>query len=222
MKAITMILSIVESPKGTNLMEKLNKKNIRLHIQIVGYGTAPTEMLDIFGIGSERKDVIFSFANETIIQDLMLNFGETFSSYSKYKGLMMIIRLTSMNRIIASILNYHLEDINIEGEERKMKNKHHHTLIMINVNQGTSDEVMEVARKHGATGGTIIKGRIANTDQLNEFTSNEIQEEREMLIILAPTQISHTIMENVNQQYGFHSEAQGIIWSIPIEKTYKI
>lgn len=222
MKAITMILSIVESPKGTKLMEKLNQKNIRLHIQSVGYGTAPTEMLDIFGIGSERKDVIFSFANETIIQDLMLNFGETFSSYSKYKGLMMIIRLTSMNRIIASILNYHLEDINIEGEERKMKNKHHHTLIMINVNQGTSDEVMEVARKHGATGGTIIKGRIANTDQLNEFTSNEIQEEREMLIILAPTQISHIIMENVNQQYGFHSEAQGIIWSIPIEKTYKI
>ncbi|MGN1344153.1 MAG: hypothetical protein ACI4U3_06195 [Traorella sp.] len=220
MKAIMMILSIVESPRGKKLIEKLISKNIILHFQTLGYGTAPTEMMDIFGIGSERKDVLLSFANEDIIQDLMINFQENFSSYSKYKGYMMIIRLSSMNRLTATILNQH-EKITNEGEE-KMKNQHHQTLIMISINEGISDEVMEVARKYGASGGTIIKGRLSNIDKLSELTSIQFQEERELIFILAPTKTSHEIMENVNQHFGLNSKAQQILWSIPVEKTYKI
>lgn len=221
-KPIMMLLSIVESPQGKKLMDKLNNMNITMHMQSVGHGTAPTEMMDIFGLGNNTKDVIFSFATKDRIQNLMLNFGDNFSSYSKYKGLMMVLSLSSMNRLVAGILNQNNVEIQIEGEEKKMKNTHSHTIVMISVVHGYSDEVMEVAKKAGATGGTVINGRFVESEALNELALVDGNEEREILFILAPVGVGHQIMKDVNQEYGFKSKANGILWTVPVEKAYKI
>lgn len=222
MKRIMMLLSIVESGKGKKLMETLNNKNIQMHFQSVGQGTAPTEMMDFFGLGSNQKDVIFSFASESIIKNMMNNFADNFSSYSKYKGLMMVLSLSSMNRLIAGILNHNVDELQIEGEETKMKNTNNHNLVMIAVAQGYTDEVMEVAKRAGATGGTVIKGRLAENEKLRELANINIADEREIIFILAPKAVSHRIMEDVNKEYGLKSEAHGILWTVPIDKAYKI
>ena len=221
-KPIMMLMSIVESPKGQKLMDKLNEMNINMHIQSVGHGTAPTEMMDIFGLGNDTKDVIFSFATKDKIQNLMLNFGDNFSSYSRYKGLMMVLSMTSMNRLVAGILNQNNEDMHLEGEDKKMKNTHSHTIVMISVVSGYSEEVMEVAKRAGATGGTVINGRFVETDALSELANVDGNEEREVLFILAPVAVGHKIMEDVNKEYGFKSKAHGIMWTVPVEKAYKI
>ena len=222
MKRVMMLVSIVESGKGKGLMDTLTEKNIQMHFQSVGQGTAPTEMMDIFGLGSNRKDVIFSFASESVIKKMMLHFGDNFSSYSKYKGLMMVLSLSGMNRLIAGILNHNIEDMDIEGEESKMKNTHNHNLVMIAVAQGYTDEVMEVAKRAGATGGTVIKGRLAENEKISELANIEISDEREIIFILAPNAVSHQIMEDVNREYGLKSDAHGVLCAIPIDKAYKI
>ena len=222
LKRVMMLLSIVESGKGKELIETLNEKNISLHFQSVGQGTAPTEMMDIFGLGSNRKDVIFSFANETIIKNLMLHFGDNFSSYSKYKGLMMVLGLSSMNRLIVGLLNHNVMDVDTEGEESKMKNSHNHSLVMIAVEQGYTDEVMEVAKRAGATGGTVIKGRLAENERISELANIQIADEREIIFILAPNAVSQQIMDEVNKVYGLKSDAHGILWTVPVDKAYKI
>ena len=57
-KKVMMMLSIVEAEKGHKLIELLEKQEIKMNMQIVGYGTAPTEMMDIFGLGSNDKDIM--------------------------------------------------------------------------------------------------------------------------------------------------------------------
>jgi hypothetical protein len=54
----------------------------------------------------------------------------------------------------------------------------------------------------GATGGTVIKGRLAESEKLNAITEMELQEERESIIILAPADVSARILEDVNEKYG--------------------
>ena len=103
-----------------------------------------------------------------------------------------------------------------------MKNQHHNNLIIISVNEGYADNVMQTARKAGATGGTIIKGRLADTELIAELENTEIDEEREILVILAPLKTSKQIMEDVNREFGINSKANGIITAIPTEKAYKI
>ena len=65
-------------------MKYLKEQNIRMHYQCVGLGTAPTEIKDIFGIGSRDKDIIISLAAEEKVKEMMADFGNRFSSYSEY------------------------------------------------------------------------------------------------------------------------------------------
>lgn len=216
-----LLLSIVERDKGKKLIKELENLNIRVNFQTVGLGTAPTEMMDIFGLGTNDKDIIISLGSETVVEDMMSNFGTAFESHSRFGGLMIILKVSAINRILTEILDFN-NCKNIEKGNGAMKNEHHNNLIIISVNEGYSDDVMQVARKAGATGGTVIKGRLADVEQLAELGKAGIDGEREILCILAPLNTSRQIMNDVNKEFGITSDANGILFAVPTEKAYKI
>lgn len=220
-KRLMMLLSIVELDKGKKLRKELKNNNIRMNFQTVGTGTAPTEMMDIFGLGTTDKDVVISLAAESDIRNMMANFGDTFSSHSKYGGIMIILEISAAGRVLTEILNFN-NGKNTEKGTVTMKNEHHNNLIVISVNQGYTEDVMHVARKAGATGGTVIKGRLPDNEQFAEFGKIQADEEREIIFILAPLETSKRIMEDVNKEFGLTSAANGILFAVPAEKAYKI
>ncbi len=220
-KRIMALLSIVERDKGTKLIKVLESLHIRMNFQCVGFGTAPTEMMDIFGLGSNDKDIIISLAAQNTVEDMMSNFGTSFASHTKFGGLMIILNTSAAGRVLSELLTHNTNNA-LEKGNGAMKNEHHNNLIIISVNEGYADNAMQVARKAGATGGTIIKGRLADADLVAELKDTEIDEERELLVILAPLKTSKQIMEDVNCEFGINSKANGIITAIPTEKAYKI
>lgn len=216
-----ILLSIVERDKGKKLIRELEELNVKVNFQTVGFGTAPTEMMDIFGIGTNDKDIIISLGTESVVKDIMANFGTKFESHSKYGGLMIVLKVSAANRILTEVLSFN-NDKNLEKGNEAMKNAYHNNLIIISVNEGYSEDVMQVARKAGATGGTVIKGRLAEIEQFAEIGKADLNGEREILCILAPLKTSKQIMNDVNSEFGLNSEANGILFAIPTEKAYKI
>ncbi len=216
-----VLLSIVERDKGQKLIKELENMDIKVNFQTVGFGTAPTEMMDIFGLGTNDKDIIISLGTENVVKDMMADFGTKFASHSKYGGLMIILKVSAANRILTEILSYNSDKYIKKGND-VMKNEYHNNLIIISVNEGYSDDVMQVARKAGATGGTIIKGRLAEIEQFAEMDKTDTDGEREILCILAPLKTSKQIMDDVNKEFGLSSDAKGILFAIPTEKAYKI
>ena len=220
-KHLMTLLSIVERDKGQKLIKVLESINVKLNFQCVGFGTAPTEMMDIFGLGSNDKDIVISLAPETTVKDMMADFGTSFQSHTKFGGLMIILSVSAAGRVLTELLSHNINNSSKRGLET-MKNEHHNNLIIISVNEGYSDSVMQVARKAGATGGTVIKGRLADIDFVAELENSNIEEDRDILVILAPLKTSKQIMEDVNKEFGINSKANGIITAIPTEKAYKI
>jgi len=216
-----LLLSIVERDKGKKLIKELTNINIKVNFQLAGFGTAPTEMMDIFGLGTKDKDVIVSLGDQAAVTDMMANFGETFESHSKYGGIMIVLRLSAANRILTEMLCFGM-DKNSERGSGSMKNEHHNNLIVISVNEGYSDDVMQLARKAGATGGTVIKGRLADPELFAEIGNTTVEGDRELLVILAPLKTSARIMQEVNKEFGTTSAANGLVIAIPTEKAYKI
>lgn len=220
-KKIMMILSVVEQDKGKKLIKELKKLNINVNFHTVGYGTAPTEMMDIFGLGTKNKDIIISIGAENDIKDMMANFSTVFASHSKYGGLLIVLDVAAAGRILTEILSFGESEVTERGNGT-MKNEHHNNLIVIAVNEGYTENVMHTAKKAGATGGTVIKGRLADTEQLSDFLNTTVDTERELLLILAPSKVSAQIMTDVNKEFGLNSPANGIIFAVPTEKAYKI
>lgn len=219
-KKIMALLSIVEQGRGKKLIKGLEELKIKVNFQTVGFGTAPTEMMDIFGFGTKDKDIIISLGAEADIRDMMANFGESFESHSKYGGLMIVLSISASSRVLSEILNFNTQ--NTEKEAVNMQGEHHNNLIIISANEGYIEDIMHVARKAGATGGTVIKGRLADIEHFAEFVNAKVDGERELLCILAPAKISGQIMEDVNAQFGLTSPAHGIIFALPTEKAFKI
>ena len=220
-KKMMMLLSIVELDKGKKLIKDLKNLNIGMNFQIVGFGTAPTEIMDIFGLGTNAKDLIISLGSENDIRDMMANFGDAFASQTKYGGLMIVLDVSAASRVLTEILNFG-NNKNIEKEMDTMKKEHHNHLIIISVNEGYAESVMQVARKAGATGGTVIKGRLADSEQFAEVVNQEVNSTREMLCILSPVKSSRQIMEDINKEFGLSSPANGMLFAVPVEKAYRI
>ena len=101
------LFSIVERDKGKKLIKELERMNIKINFQCVGLGTAPTEMMDIFGLGTNDKDIVISLASENTVKDMMANFGSRFESHSKYGGLMIILQTLAASIKLADLITNH-------------------------------------------------------------------------------------------------------------------
>lgn len=216
---IMMIVSIIERGKAKPYIEMLKQKGIGLHMQCVGQGTASSEMMDILGLVSSNKDIVISYAPRGIVESLATDIAKDLSSGLGYSGLMMLLSTTAINRLVSEMLLRRAEFGEAKGEERAMKSEYQHSLILVTVNQGYTDGVMQTARRAGATGGTVIRARMAGAEQMAD---PQLSEEKEIIAILAPDSVRNQIMEEVNREYGMRSEAKGIVCAVPVDKALKI
>lgn len=218
---MAMILSILERGKGKSYMEMMRTRDVHFHSQTMGFGTAPSEMMDILGLGSNDKDIILSIAPRQTINALAVVLRESLGS-SRYRGLMMELKLSAVNRLTAEMISRTTTPATPNEGEEEMRNEYNHQLILISVNQGCTDQVMHTARSAGAMGGTIIRSRLADGGMMGHFGIQDVMEEREILMILAPSNIATQIMDAVNKEHGVRSDAKGIVCALPVERAFKV
>ena len=218
---MVMLLAIIRRGKGGIYIKALQEDDVVMHFQCVGEGTAPSEMMEILGLGNSEKDIVISFATKTtadrIADDLSKNVGKTYG----YQGLFMVIPTSAFSRISAEIIKKNSNDF-VKGGEDTMQSEFKYSLILIAVNRGFTDRVMQTAKKAGATGGTVIKARHAEADIVEAFANVKLEDEKEIVTILAPDSVRNQILEDVNNEFGLKSEAQGVVLSVPVEKVFKI
>jgi nitrogen regulatory protein PII len=108
-------------------------------------------------------------------------------------------------------------NISIEKEAEKMSTETKFDLIVSVVNQGYSDEFMTVAREAGASGGTVINARGIVHQGPVKFFGISVQDEKEIITILATREKKAPIMQAVSQAFGINTKAGGIIFSLPVD-----
>ena len=96
------------------------------------------------------------------------------------------------------------------------------SLILVMVNQGNTDEVMNTARAAGARGGTIIRSRFTGPEEIDEVYANMMQEEKELIAMVVPTTLRNTIMETINKKHGLKTQAGAVILSMGIDQIAKL
>jgi uncharacterized protein YaaQ len=90
-------------------------------------------------------------------------------------------------------------------------------LIFAVVNQGYSDELITMARDSGAQGGTILSARGMTHEGPVKFFGISVQADKEIILILTPKGQKVAIMQTVSQNFGINTEAEGIVFSLPVD-----
>lgn len=91
-----------------------------------------------------------------------------------------------------------------------------HELILCIVNTGFSDTVMNAAKEVGARGGTVIHARGTANKEAEEFFHITVQPDKEIVMILVPSEIKEAVLHAVYQAAGLKTAGQGISFALPV------
>lgn len=212
-----VIVSFVERGQGNGLVKFYESNQVTMNLHSIGIGTASSDLLDVLGIGSSEKDVIFSLASGANAERLMKRLNDSLHNL-KEKGIVFTMPITAMNHIIATVLERQGEKMG--GTE--MEPNGANSLILVVVNQGNTDEVMNTARAAGARGGTIIRSRFTGGGELAQLYESMGQAEKEIIAMVTPNSSRNAIMETINKKHGLKSEAGAMVLSLGIDEIAKL
>ena len=137
------------------------------------------------------------------------------------KGIACSLDLTALSAIYALGIS-RLEEMNPDKGEQLMEQGNQHTLILVAVNYGYTDAVMDTARACGAKGGTVIRARWTGAGEVEKFVGITLQSEKEILAIVAHNREQAAIMEAIDRVHGLRSSAQATVISLPIDHTARL
>ncbi|MGM0212928.1 transposase [Enterococcus sp. AZ109] len=185
-----------------------------------GEGTARSELMDLLGLGVSGKAVFFCPILKDCVQELFEELNQKLCLHKPNRGCAFTFPITGASSYILKILNSEMEEElhqHIQQEEKRMIKDAKHSLIMVTVNQGFSEEVMEAANAAGSAGGTVLHARRLDSKETMKKWGISIQPEKEMIFLLVDQDKKRQIMRAIGEQCGLLSEAQGIVLSIPVE-----
>ena len=86
------------------------------------------------------------------------------------------------------------------------------------INAGFTDDVMDIIRESGASGGTIVHARGEGSHH-RSFMGITIDYEQEIVICIAKKDTAQKIMDGVRERMGWKSEAHGVAYMLPVDKV---
>ncbi len=216
-----VVVSIVERGQGKNMIELFTQQKITHHFQSHGQGTATSEIMDLLGLDSLEKDVIFSVGKGTLVNQLMRDLNNDLRGSTRSKGIVFDMKLTAMTHVTALAIQASVKD-ETGREDTMVQEGMEHSMILVTVNQGFTEEVMNTARQAGARGGTIIHARWAGSESTEEFYGITVQQEKEIIAIISPAAKKKEIMEAINKNHGLKTEARGSVCALAIEDMVRL
>ncbi|MCL2319173.1 MAG: hypothetical protein FWC45_03750 [Treponema sp.] len=215
-----LVIFIVDWNRLDVISGVFEKENVVFHLISKARGTASSEVLNLLGIGASDKVLVICLEQTSKIPVLLKSVRQNLNSRGPGAGIAFTVPLSGINSPVLRIFKQpDNEKPAAPGHDRRQGGEFSHYLIMSVVNNGYSDELMDTARKAGASGGTVLNARCQTGDSMVKFFGISVQGERELIFILTGQDKKHSIMQAIGEAYGLSSKAQGVMFSLPVESV---
>lgn len=222
-QSMRLIVSIVERGHGVAMQKLYTARQVFLHLQCAGRGTATSEIMDILGLGSSEKDVVLSFAPAPTCRALLQELDSDLRGSTGTAGIVFSLPVSALNNLAAALVLFKTQQAKGNGGDEPMNHNEETTLILVACSRGHTDEIMATAKAHGARGGTVIKARLSGLEELEQaYDLADLTAEREIVAIVAPTHLRAPILEAINAAHGLRSPAQAVLCALPIEEIVRL
>ncbi|MDR0908161.1 MAG: hypothetical protein LBM77_00190 [Spirochaetaceae bacterium] len=189
-------------------------------------GSAPSELLDIMGLGASEKVFLASIVPELSIDTCISSLRHHIGQHKTGAGIAWTIPLAGISTAAIEQLYTQNSKEKIEMNnnttiENKAPVSVHNNMIVAVLDRGNSEALMEKARSAGARGGTVINGRGLGP-QAEKFLGITIQDEKEIIFVLSEHDKTPAIMQSMNAEFGLGTKAQGLIFCLPVDRVMSL
>ncbi len=153
-------------------------------------GTASNSILAALGLGDTSKEIVLILLDEKLAYNIL----NAVHKEDKIQGVVALLG----------------------EEENNMDNKW--KMITVIVNTGYADDIMDAARKAGATGGTVTHARGTGTTEDAHFLGVTIVPEKEMIMILTESAKAQAIVDAISSLKCLDEPGIGIIYTQDVKE----
>lgn len=217
MSRVYMMVTITNRGIGSRMLSFYKENGLSVILSTLGAGTANSDILDYFGLEATEKAVMVSAVTREMWRLLKRGLQKKMNIDVPGTGIAFIIPFSSIGGKKA--LQFLTDSQNFEKEEETVLKETEYELIIVILNQGYSDIVMDAAREKGAGGGTVIHAKGTGMEKAEQFLGVSIAAEKEMIFIVTKTKGKNDIMKAIMEKAGMNSKAKSIVFSLPVTST---
>ncbi len=216
-----LMITIVELKHDSFIESIYNEQGIHWQYRCTGHGTASSDLQNVLGFETTEREILLSMATKSTIERLMYDLNNDLRSTVNAKGIAFDMPLTGINSLLAmKLMEY--DEKQPEREEINMPQSATHSLILVSVKQGFSDEVMDTAKAAGARGGSIIRGRRLGDEEREQFYGFTLQGEQEIILMVVPTSIRNRVMDDINAKHGVKAQGGAFVYSLGVDHVVQL
>ena len=208
------VIAITDHDKGEIMHELYSSAGLHMILSMPGRGTAKSEHLAVYGLDATEKYVVGAVASAQESEALLKAAKRKLFIDIPGNGVMLTVPLKSVAG--GKTLAYLTDNQKAGGAPRM---DFEHELIIVVLNEGYSDFVMDAARAAGAGGGTVLHAKGTGGTRGEKFFSVSLADEKDMIYIIAHKDEKAAIMRSVNEQAGPGTKAGAICFSLPISSV---
>ena len=224
---LRMLVSISAPKLADKAAVLFQKGHIPIVYQFCAQGTASSEMMELLGLGSIEKTVLLSILPRPFAGEMLKKLKKQLHLGTSNSGIAFTMALSGCSSRMIDAVRY-LEEAQKETlfpaitnpkRELNTMSDTRYVMILAVINQGFGQEVMTAARSAGASGGTGFHVRHLVNEETAKFWGLGVQQEREVISIVAPEEEKLPLMKAISESCGLHSEAKGIVLSLPVDQV---
>ena len=216
------MLVLIATPKLTDKAAAMFKEqNIPIQYRLSAQGTASSDIMDTFGFGSIDKSILISTVTKPLGNIMLGQLHSKLRLDAVNSGIAFTIPLTGVTALMLKMMDS-AQQSNVpseNGKDETTMSENKYTLIAAVVDRGYGGDVMDAAKAAGAGGGTIIHSRGIQSEGAAGFWGLGLQEEKQIVLILAEHESKLAIMNAIGEKCGMNTEAKGVVMSLPIDSV---
>lgn len=210
-KQYELICVIVNFGLGSKVLSLAKKSGIRGGTIMLGKGTVQNRWLELLELTDVRKEIVLMVGDRLICQNALKVLDEKFKFEKPNHG----IAFTMPVGAFIGTGNYDYEFEAQDGGTNSV-----YKAIFVVVDKGKGETVMDVAKRAGARGGTIINARGSGIHETSTFLNMEIEPEKEVVLMLIRTDLGDKIVTSIRDELKINQPGNGIIFVQSVNETY--
>ena len=208
------LMSITDRDRAEDMAALYRDAGLNLVTTMLGRGTATPQQLALYGLSRTEKAVTGAVVGTDSMKQLFRAAKRKLFIDIPGNGILLTVPLKSVagGRTLAYLTN----DLKTGGTPHMEFN---HELIVVILNEGYADLVMDAARAAGAGGGTVLHAKGTGSKRGEKFFGVSLADEKDMVYIIAYADEKTAIMRAINENAGPGTKAGAICFSLPVSSV---
>lgn len=212
---LNLVMGIVNRTRVDAMENVVHSLNLPMCITMLAQGTATVELLSINGLLPTEYALVCTVADPELTDKLLRAAKRRMYIDVPGNGIMLSVPIKSVGggRTMAFLTDHK------PASGDKPATTYEYELIYVVLNEGCSDLVMAAARPAGAGGGTVLTGKGTGAKQAQKFLGISLANEKDILMIVAPSAKKAAIMQAIMKEAGPSTPAGAICFSLPVTQV---